>query len=43
MTYDLYELLNPDELEIISNIALEAMARDGLTPNVWELHISAEL
>ena len=40
---DLYELLTSEELETISQIALEAMTRDGLIPNVWELHISAEL
>ena len=40
---DLYEMLTPDELETVSQIALEAMTRDGLTPNVWELHIKAEL
>ena len=40
---DLYDLLTPEELETVSQIALEAMTRDGLTPNVWELHISAEL
>ena len=39
----LYNLLTEEELETVSQIALEAMTRDGLTPNVWELHISAEL
>ena len=40
---DLYELLTPEELETVSSIALEAMARDGLTPSIWELHIQADV
>ncbi len=40
---DLYDLLTTEERETVSQIALEAMTREGLTPNVWELHIAAEL
>jgi len=40
---DIYELLTPDELETVSQIVLEAMARDGIYPSIWELHIQAEL
>ena len=40
---DLYDLLTTEERATVSQIALEAMTREGLTPNVWELHIAAEL
>ena len=40
---DLYDLLTPDELETVSQIALEAMTRDGINPSIWELHIQAEV
>ena len=35
---DLYELLTGDELEQVTNIFLEALAREeGITPEVFEL------
>ena len=37
-TIDIYELLTGDELDQVTNIFLEALAREeGITPEVFEL------
>ena len=33
---DLYDFLTPDELETVTNIMLEATARNGIILDTWE-------
>ena len=39
---DLYEMLTPDELDIITDIFKEAMGRNGYYPDCWEPILQVE-
>ena len=39
---DLYEMLTPDELDIITDIFKEAMGRNGHYPDCWEPILQVE-
>ncbi len=44
MVYDIYDMLTGDELEEVTNIMLEALARvKGVTPEVFEPVIQLEV
>ena len=40
-TIDLYDLFTDDELDQVTDIALEALARErGITPEVFEINVN---